>query len=124
MKLYRPSGRRRQVGGRYRKLQHQNATLRAVAAGTSLLGLPLRINSQAEAAKIYGTSPTYVSAAVTVLKAEDPKLVEQVLAGKISLLEAAGISAQDGRLGRGLPQGVSRRSCRFCSGCRTCRDLR
>jgi hypothetical protein len=80
--------RRRQSRPRYSQLPH-HAVERAVASARALHGEPLGVDSVAEAATMFGVSPAYTSAAVTVLSAEAPELLEAVLHGNVSLLAAA-----------------------------------
>jgi hypothetical protein len=74
---------------RHRKHQHAAAVSRAFIAGQLLLGLPVKPETQAEAAKLVGSTPLYVAAAITLLEAEAPGLIESVVRGDISLLKAA-----------------------------------
>jgi hypothetical protein len=50
-----------------------------------LLGLPIHVTSQGEAAALVGVAIRYVNAAVAVLKAENPELLVAVLTGRVPL---------------------------------------
>jgi hypothetical protein len=63
------------------------AALRGITAAR-LVAMGLATSLQ-EAATVCGSCPMYVAAAVTLLKAENPVLIERVLAGRVSLLAAA-----------------------------------
>jgi hypothetical protein len=52
-------------------------------------GRPVAPSTQAEAARLVGSTSAYVAAAATVINAAAPGLVEDVLRERISLLEAA-----------------------------------
>ncbi len=69
--------------------RHHAATLRAFAAGRTLLDLPLNVTTQAQAVRTFASSTAYVVAATTVLRAGNQRLIDQVLHGHIPLLEAA-----------------------------------
>ena len=70
-----------------RVVQRQQIALRAVT-GARLLATGM-VRTVAEAAACTGSSPANVAAAVTIRRAEDHQLLEQVLAGQVSLLQAA-----------------------------------
>ena len=73
----------------YHNRQHAGATARAFAGARALLGVPLHVKSQAEAAALFASTRQYIPAAATLLEAEDPHLIQYVLSGRIPLLEAA-----------------------------------
>jgi hypothetical protein len=52
-------------------------------------GRPVTPSTQAEAARLVGSTPLYIAAAATVIDAESPALIENVLRGHVGLLEAA-----------------------------------
>src|SRR5262245_44947949 len=74
---------------RYRKHQHAAALPRAFTGAKLLLGIPIQAKTQAEASELVASSPAYIQAAVALLEAEVPALVESVLRGDVSLLTAA-----------------------------------
>jgi hypothetical protein len=74
---------------RYHRRQHAHATARAFAGARSILGITVQPKTQAEAAKLFASTPQYIAAAITLLEAEAPDLIERVLRGHIPLLEAA-----------------------------------
>jgi hypothetical protein len=74
---------------RHRGHRPAGAARRAFAGAKALLGLPIRVKTQAEAAELVGSTRLYVAAAAVLLEAETPTLVESVLRGDVSLLEAA-----------------------------------
>jgi hypothetical protein len=73
----------------YRNRQHDNATARAFAGARLWKGQPVVPSTQAEAARLVGSTPLYIAAAATVLEAENPVLIDYVLRGNRGLLEAA-----------------------------------
>jgi hypothetical protein len=76
----------------YRKhRRHADATLRAFTGAKLLLNIPIQPKNRGEAAKWVASTPAYIAAATTVLEAEAPGLVEDVLQGHVSLLLAAKI---------------------------------
>jgi hypothetical protein len=81
--------RDRQPRRRYRKHQRANATSRAFAGAKLVLGIPVQPKTQAQAAELVGSTRLYVAAATALLEAEAPTLMESVLCGNVSLLEAA-----------------------------------
>jgi hypothetical protein len=81
--------RDRQPRRRYRKHQRADATSRAFAGAKLVLGIPIQAKTQAEAAELVGSTRLYVAAAAVLLEAEAPALVEEVLGGSVSLLDAA-----------------------------------
>jgi hypothetical protein len=62
----------------------------ALTGAKLLLDIPLQAKTQAQAAELVGSHQPYIAAAVALLEAEVPALVESVLRGDVSLLEAAG----------------------------------
>jgi hypothetical protein len=66
--------------------------VRALTAARALLGFPVVARTQAEAAAMTRSTVRYVVAAAIVLQAEDPALLADVTAGRISLLAAARIA--------------------------------
>jgi hypothetical protein len=94
--LYRANGnsgpsRPRQPTRRrpYRNRQHDNATARAFAGAQLWRGQPVVPSTQAEAARLVGSTPLYIAAAATVIDADTPGLIDRVLRGHVGLLEAA-----------------------------------
>jgi hypothetical protein len=96
--LTSPTAARRRANGRgghrkYRSARRRfrsrrcAAVLRAITAAR-LMAMGLA-SSRQEAAASCGSCPAYVAAAVVVLKAENPILIDRVLAGRVSLLAAA-----------------------------------
>jgi hypothetical protein len=85
----RPSRQQRVCRRRYRKRQHDNAVERALLGAGLWKGLPVTPRTQAEAARLVGSTPQYIAAAAALVEAEDPGLIQHVLTGRISLLEAA-----------------------------------
>ena len=73
----------------YRRRQHHNAAARAFAGAKLWKGWPVTPSTQAEAARLVGSTPLYIAAAATVIDAESPGLIENVLRGHVGLLEAA-----------------------------------
>jgi hypothetical protein len=69
--------------------RHGAAVERAFIGARMLLGVPIQPKTQAEAAELVGSTRPYVAAAAVLLEAETPTLVESVLRGDVSLLEAA-----------------------------------
>jgi hypothetical protein len=90
----RPLG---QLWRRRRKRQRVGA-MRAFTAARLLAGLPVRPRTQAQAALLVASSTTYVRAAVAVLEAENPELIERVLRGDVGLLAAAATVRKRARL--------------------------
>ena len=79
-----PRRRRQPRQRRYRNGQRA-AVARAIAGAKLLLGLPVRVTSQDEAAATVGVAVRYVTAAAAVLKAENPELLDAVLTGRVPL---------------------------------------
>jgi hypothetical protein len=73
----------------YRKHRHDNAPARAFAGAKLWLRQPVVPATQAEAARLVGSTPAYVAAAAVVINAATPGLIENVLHGRVPLLEAA-----------------------------------
>ena len=73
----------------YRNRQHHNATARAFAGAKLWMRQPVVPSTQAEAARLVGSTPAYVAAAATVINAATPGLIENVLRGRVPLLAAA-----------------------------------
>ena len=73
----------------YRNRQHHNATARAFAGAKLWMRQPVVPSTQAEAARLVGSTPAYVAAAAIVINAAAPGLIENVLCGRMPLLEAA-----------------------------------
>jgi hypothetical protein len=63
--------------------------LRALAGAHLLGGDSVRPETRAEAARLVASTPQYIAAANALLEAAAPGLIERVLEGDISLLEAA-----------------------------------
>jgi hypothetical protein len=74
---------------RSRRRDRPDAALRAITGAKLLLGAPVRPKTQAEAAELVGCTRPYIAAAAVLLEAGAPALVEGVLCGDVSLLEAA-----------------------------------
>jgi hypothetical protein len=81
---------------RYRR--HQHSAERAFAAARLVLGMPVQPKTQAEAAKLFASCPLYVAAATALLEVGAYALIEQVLQGKVSLIEAAATVRKRARL--------------------------
>jgi hypothetical protein len=81
------NGRHRRSARRHFENGQRLAALRALTAGKLVLNGTFR--SVAEAVISCGSNQHYVDAALVLLKAEDPALLETVLAGEKSLLVAA-----------------------------------
>jgi hypothetical protein len=77
-----------------RKSQFRNgerrAVKRALTGARIRLGLPIEASSLTSAAQQVGSTASYVEAAIRVLQAEDPVLLDDVLAGRQHLPAAAG----------------------------------
>ena len=69
--------------------RHHAATLRAFAGAQLWSGRPVEPTTLQHAAVLVASTPQYVTAAATILQAEDFALVNDVLTGRISLLAAA-----------------------------------
>jgi len=67
----------------------RRAVRRALTGARIRLGLPVRASSLKSAAQQVGSTASYVEAAVWVLQAEDPALLNDVLSGRKQLLVAA-----------------------------------
>jgi hypothetical protein len=80
-------------GRRTRKFHHtkrtRTATLRAFTGAKLRLGIPISAPSLNRAAILVSSTPGYISAAITIIKSEDSKLIERVKRGHIGILEAA-----------------------------------
>jgi hypothetical protein len=74
---------------RSRRRHPPDAALRAITGAKLLLGAPVQPKTQAEAAELVGSTRPYIAAAAVLLEAGAPALVEGVLCGDVSLLEAA-----------------------------------
>jgi hypothetical protein len=74
---------------RYRKHRRVAAVARAFTGAKLLLGIPIQPKTQTQAAELAGSTRLYVAAAAVLLEAGAPALVEGVLCGDVSLLEAA-----------------------------------
>ena len=79
---------RRKPRSRFHNGQRQ-AVRRALTGARIRLGLPVQASSLASAAQLVGSSKQYVEAATWLLQAEDPALLDDVLAGRKPLLAAA-----------------------------------
>ena len=91
----------RQLRGRrrpYRNHQRDNAAARAFAGAKLWLGLPVQPQTQAEAANLVASCPLYVAAATALLEVGAYALIEQVLQGKTSLIEAGAAVRKRARL--------------------------
>ena len=73
----------------YRKHRRDNAPARAFAGARLWMRHPVVPSTQAEAARLVGSTPAYVAAAATVINAAVPGLIEDVLCGRVPLLAAA-----------------------------------
>jgi hypothetical protein len=65
------------------------AVRRALTGARIRLGLPLEASTYVAAAEQVGSTPLYVEAMRWLLKAEDPALLADALAGRVPLLAAA-----------------------------------
>jgi hypothetical protein len=83
---------------RRRRRRSAGPTLRAFAGAKLLLDIPIRPRNQAEAAALVGSTRPYIAAATVLLEAEVPALVEGVIRGDLSLLEAAASVRKRARL--------------------------
>jgi DNA N-6-adenine-methyltransferase (Dam) len=83
-----PARRDRKRNRRVRD-REQVAVIRALLAARLHLGLPIPRQTLAEAVKKTGSSLGYVPAAVTILKAEDERLVDHLSRGRIPLVPTA-----------------------------------
>ena len=81
------------------------AVMRALTGASILLGLPVKRSSQARAAEIVGSNLHYIEAAITVLKAEDPALLADVLAGRRAAVGGCRKSSSSRRSDCRLSQG-------------------
>jgi hypothetical protein len=84
-------GRPRQPRARRRhsyQYRHPAPIERAFAGAKLLLGIPIQPRTQAEAARLVASTPFYVAAAAALLEAGVPGLVDDVLQGRVPLLEA------------------------------------
>jgi hypothetical protein len=90
----RPRHRRRRL---YRNGQLA-AVKRAIAGARLVLGLPLHVTSQVEAAASVGVSVPHLTAAIAVLRTEDADLLDKVLTGKLPLRTAAKDARRRGNL--------------------------
>ena len=73
----------------YRKHRRDNAPARAFAGARLWMRHPVVPSTQAEAARLVGSTPAYVAAAAIVINAATPGLIEDVLRGRVPLLAAA-----------------------------------
>jgi len=73
----------------YRKHRRDNAPAHAFAGAKLWMHKPVVPSTQAEAARLVGSTPAYVAAAATVINAATPGLIENVLRGRVPLLAAA-----------------------------------
>ena len=87
-----------------RRRRPTGATLRAFTGAKLLLGIPIQAKTQAQAAELVDSTRLYVAAAALLLEAEVPALVEEVLCGDVSLLEAAASVRKRARLVRAYRQ--------------------
>ena len=71
------------------KRRHQAAVGRAFIGATLLLGRSVTPTSQREAATMVASTIRDVTAAATLLQAEDERLINRVMRGQMSLLAAA-----------------------------------
>ena len=63
-----------------------------------LLGIPIQPKGQVAAARLVASTPQYIGAAIALLEAGDSELIDRVLRGNLSLLEAAGLVRKRVRL--------------------------
>jgi hypothetical protein len=73
---------------RHHKRRHA-AALRAFTGAKLLLDIAVVPRSRCEAAQLVASTPRYIEAAITLIRAQDRYLIERVLAGDLSLLTAA-----------------------------------
>jgi hypothetical protein len=90
-KLSAPAVKLRRTHHRHHRRYRNGSAVRALTGAKLLLGLPITVGSQAEAATMVGSNRPYIVAAVLVLQAEDQALLADVLVGKMPLLTAAKI---------------------------------
>ena len=69
--------------------RHYAAALRAFTGAKLLLDIAVVPRSQCEAAQLVASTPRYIEAAITLIRAQDRYLIERVLAGDLPLLTAA-----------------------------------
>lgn len=82
-------GHTRQARRPRRNLQYSNAAWRGYIGAMMRLGVPVTASSLHDAATKVGSSPMYIAAFTTLIEAEEKHLIDAVLAGQVSLLEAA-----------------------------------
>jgi len=87
--FFTASRRRRQSTRRHLHHGKRAAVVRALTAARLYLGKPVTAPTLNSAAEQCGSNAAYTKAMVTVIKAEDPALLAEVLGGHTSLLKAA-----------------------------------
>jgi hypothetical protein len=88
--LYRANGNSETSRPRQPRRSYRDSAVARAVAGAQLwkgqLGAP---RTQAQAARLVGSTPLYVAAAAAVIDAKTPGLIERVLRGHVGLLAAA-----------------------------------
>ena len=74
---------------RYRNLQYNNATYRAMIGAELLLNIPIKPRGLLHAATMVGSTPQYIAAMKTLIEADAWSLISAVLDDRIPLLGAA-----------------------------------
>jgi hypothetical protein len=83
------SRRHRQSPRRQFRRGQRAAVLRAITGYYLYTGQPIAAHTLKDAAERTGSNPRYIEAIETILKSEDQFLLDEVLIGRWSLLEAA-----------------------------------
>jgi hypothetical protein len=73
---------------RYKNRQRAAAIPRAFAGARLFLKIPDEPETLAEAARLVGTTPQYIAAAVALLEGGSKDMIDRVLEGRLPLLEA------------------------------------
>ena len=98
------STRHRQSPLRQHRGGQRAAYLRAWTAARLRSGEPIPRPTLTEAAILCGSSVPYIAALELVLQHDDPRLVDQILRGKIPLMVAAGLLRKRGNLVKSFRQ--------------------
>jgi hypothetical protein len=72
-----------------RKLQQHYTHYRALTGALLYLGIPIKAHSMHDAARKVGAAPRYIRAMRVLVEADKKDLIAAVLAGRVSLLDAA-----------------------------------
>ena len=94
---------------RYDDDGQSRATMRAFVAAALRLGVRVKPQSQAAAAKMCGANVSYVVAATAVLQARDPDLIADALYGRVPT-RGGKVRAAQGRVGAGVRPRLRERS--------------